>query len=134
VKVIVDTSVWSLALRRRKVRLLPEVETLRFLIEQNLAVLLGPIRQEILSGIKHRDQFDRLHAKLSAFEDLRIDAEDYVRAALLANACLLNGVQASHTDFLIAAVAVHHECSVLTTDKVFVHIARLIPVKIHEPG
>lgn len=128
-KVIVDTSVWSLALRRREVRLCPEVESLRFLIEQGLAVLLGPIRQEILSGIRHRVQFDRLLEKLSAFEDLRIDAEDSVRAASLANACLQKGVQASNTAFLIAAVALHHDCSVLTTDKDFAHIAGIIPVR-----
>ena len=129
-----DTSVWSLALRRKTVHSSPVTQTLRRLIEQGLAVLMGPVRQEILSGIKHRDQFDRLSERLAAFDDLILETDDYIKAASLCNECLRKGIQASHTDFLIAAAAIHRDFAVLSADKDFARIAALVPVKLtHVP-
>jgi hypothetical protein len=51
-KIIVDTSIWSLALRRRAVGGNGFVSALRDLIESDRAAMLGCIRQEILSGIR----------------------------------------------------------------------------------
>lgn len=131
-RTIVDTSVWSLALRRKAVTSSSATQALRSLIEHGLAVMLGPVRQEILSGIKHRDQFDRLSERLAAFDDLILETDDFVEAASLCNECLRRGIQASHTDFLIAAAAIRRDFAVLSADKDFAHIATLIPVKLSQ--
>ncbi|MCP5520333.1 MAG: PIN domain-containing protein [Verrucomicrobiales bacterium] len=131
-KVVVDTSVWSLAFRRREAVPEPAVEALRKLIREGLVVMLGAVRQEVLSGIRHREQFDRLRDLLSAFPDLEVTTEDYEMAAELCNRCLGQGVQAAHTDFLIAAVAINRMWTVLSTDKDFQHIARIVPVQLVE--
>jgi predicted nucleic acid-binding protein len=131
-KVIVDTSVWSLAFRRRKVVKTPEVDALMHLVEQGQVVLLGPVRQEVLSGIKHQDQFERLRERLAAFPDLGLTTRDFETAAELCNLCITKGVQAAHTDFLIAAAAVIRGYAVLSADRDFENIARIIPVRTYE--
>lgn len=131
-KVIVDTSVWSLAFRRREVVKTPEVVALARLVEQGLVVLLGPVRQEVLSGIKHRDQFERLREHLAAFPDLELTTRDFETAAELCNLCITKGVQASHTDFLIAAVAITRGYAVLSADQDFKNISRIVPVRTYE--
>lgn len=131
-KVIVDTSVWSLALRRKDVAVTPQVLPLMRLIEQGLVVLIGPVRQEILSGIKQPQQFERLRERLEAFPDLELNTRDFEKAAELCNLCIAKGVQAAHTDFLIAASAINRGYAVLTADKDFDHIARIVPVLMHK--
>jgi predicted nucleic acid-binding protein len=131
-KVIVDTSVWSLALRRRKVVKTLEVDALEHLVQQGQVILLGPVRQELLSGIKHRNQFKQLRERLAAFPDLELTTRDYESAAELCNLCITHGVQAAHTDFLIAAAAVARNHAVLSTDRDFENIARIIPVRIYK--
>ncbi len=133
-KVVVDTSVWSLALRRRKPTTAAEVETLRHLIREGLAVLIGPVRQELLSGIRHKAQFERLRDRLAAFPDLELTTQDFELAAELCNRCMAKGVQAAHTDFLIAASAISRGYAVMTTDQDFELISRIVPVRIHKPG
>jgi len=102
------------------------------LIRQGLVAMLGPIRQEILSGIRHEQQFRRLSGQLAAFPDIDLFTSDYESAASLCNQCLRKGIQASHTDFLIAAAALDRGFSVLTTDKDFGRIAQVIPVQIYK--
>ena len=131
-KVVVDTSVWSLAFRRRKVVEAPEVDALRHLVRQGMVVMIGPVRQEVLSGIKHRDQFERLREQLAAFPDLELTTRDFETAAELCNLCITQGVQAAHTDFLIAAVAIHREYAVLSADKDFGNIARIAHVRTYD--
>ena len=131
-KVIVDTSVWSLAFRRRKVVDTPEVDALVHLVQQGQVVLLGPVRQEVLSGIKHRDQFELLRERLAAFPDLELTTKDFETAAELCNLCIIKGVQAAHTDFLIAATAVTRGYAVLSADRDFENIARIIPVRTYK--
>lgn len=132
-KVIVDTSVWSLAFRRRKVPKTPKVAALVHLVQQGRVVVLGPVRQEVLSGIRHRDQFERLRERLAAFPDLELTTRDFETAAELCNLCIAKGVQAAHTDFLIAAAAVTRDYAVLSADRDFENIARIIPVQTCEP-
>ena len=131
-KVVVDTSVWSLAFRRRGEVAGPEVEALRQLIEDGLVVLLGAVRQEVLSGIKHREQFERLRERLSAFPDLELTTRDYELAAELCNQCMSQGVQAAHMDFLIAATALNRKWAVLSMDRDFEHIAKIVAVRRYE--
>ncbi len=118
-KVIVDTSVWSLALRRNQTADNPCIAFFRKLIEGSRVVLLGAVRQEILSGIRHSEQFERLKMHLRAFPDLDLDMEDYELAAEFFNTCRAKGIQGANTDFLICAAAMRRCHEVLTTDKDF---------------
>ncbi|MEO0985498.1 MAG: PIN domain-containing protein [Cyanobacteria bacterium J06639_14] len=118
--VIVDTSVWSLALRRRKSPDdAPAVTSLQMLINDEQVALIGAIRQEILSGIRSSEQFARLRDYLQAFPDLGLVPEDYELAAEFFNTCRSHGIQGSNTDFLICSVAHRRGYSILTTDKDF---------------
>ena len=135
-KVLVDTSVWSLALRR-KTQEQNETENkiiheLAELINETRTEIIGPIRQEILSGIKVKKQFDQLKQKLKAFTDLGIDTADYEKAAEFYNYCRMKGIQGSQIDFLICSVAYNHKLSIFTTDNDFIKYAKYIEIKIHE--
>ncbi|HEY9642119.1 MAG TPA: PIN domain-containing protein [Coleofasciculaceae cyanobacterium] len=127
--VIVDTSVWSLALRRRT---FPAdslaVTQLRNLITNDQVILLGAIRQEILSGIRSPEQFIRLRDDLRAFPDLNLATEDYETAAEFFNTCRSNGIQGSNTDFLICAVAHRRNYNILTIDNDFQSFQSYIPI------
>ena len=131
-KVIVDTSVWSLALRRDKDDSPAPVEELRHLIHDHRAQMMGPIRQEILSGVRSKSQFKKLRKHLESFPDLPILTEDYVTAAQFFNHCRSKGIQGSNTDFLICAVAVRSKFSIYTTDKDFQMFSMYIQIVLHK--
>ncbi len=131
--VLVDTSVWSLAFRRREPAPTPAVLELRELIFEGRANIVGPVRQEVLSGIRSETDFRRLREALRAFPDLDAGTANYERAAELFNLCRRAGVQGSNTDFLICAVAERHRMPILTTDKDFPLFEKHIPIKLHEP-
>jgi predicted nucleic acid-binding protein len=96
-------------------------------------VIIGPIRQELLSGIKEHRQFARLRDRLRAFPDLGLGQSDYEEAASCLNACRAKGVQGSNTDFLICSVAVRHDLSIFTTDRDFTEYQKHLPITLHEP-
>ena len=129
-KVLVDTSVWSLAFRRRSPAH-PSVDELRRLIVAGRAAIVGPIRQEVLSGIRDGSVFEDLRDRLSAFPDEPLTTADYERAAEFFNACRAKGLQGSNTDFLLCAVSVRHRMPLLTTDGDFPRYAKVIPVPLH---
>jgi predicted nucleic acid-binding protein len=138
VKVLVDTSVWSLALRRpTKHQLSPEqratVNALGDLVRDGRAVLIGAVRQELLSGIKTESQFDVLRNSLGAFEDVLLTREVYESAAQAFNNCRANGVQGSNTDFLICAVSLRHQIPIFTLDGDFLMYQRWLPVQLYVP-
>ena len=129
-KVLVDTPVWSLAFRRRSPAH-PSVDELRRLIVAGRAAIIGPIRQEVLSGIRDASAFERLRDRLGAFPDEPLTTADYERAAECFNACRAKGLQGSNTDFLLCAVAARHHMPLLTTDGDFLRYATVIPVALH---
>ncbi len=129
-KVLVDTSVWSLALRRRAPAH-PAVDELRRLIGQGRAAMVGPVRQELLSGIRDRAVFERLRDHLQAFPDEAIHSADCERAADCFNVCRATGIQGSNTDFLICAVAERLGFPILTTDTDFQKFSRVVPLRLH---
>ena len=131
-KVLVDTSVWSLALRRGGETEPGSAHELRNLIADGRVQMIGPIRQEILSGVREEGQFKELEARLSAFPDLPLTSEDHVAAARFFNLCRAKGVQGSNTDFLICAVAVRHRLAIFTTDKDFTLYAKHLPIVLHK--
>jgi predicted nucleic acid-binding protein len=132
--VLVDTPVWSYALRRRKVDLSPIeqrfIRTLSDLVRQQWAQLLGPIRQELLSGIREELQFRRIRDYLGDFPDVRLDSADYEEAARISNQCRRSGISSSPVDMLVCAVALRHGWEIFTTDRDFLHYARVVPVKM----
>ena len=129
-KVLVDTSVWSLALRRRALAH-PAVDELRRLVSHGRAALVGPVRQELLSGIRDRASYERLRDHLRAFSDEPITSADYERAADCFNLCRTKGIQGSNTDFLLCAVAERCRFPILTTDEDFLRFRRVLPVLLH---
>lgn len=135
-KVLVDTSIWSLALRRPSENLNSEEKALlsdfTTLIEELRVVLIGPIRQEILSGISDEMQFPQLKEKLQAFDDLPITSQDYELAAEFYNRCRTKGIQGSHIDFLICAVAHRNKLLIFTTDQDFVRYSKYINLNFHK--
>jgi len=131
-KVIVDTSVWSLALRRDKQEFSAPLKELRHMIHDHRVQMIGPIRQEILSGIRSESQFKKLQKHLGSFPDLPVLTEDYVTAAKYFNRCRSKGIQGSNTDFLICAMAVRNKFSIYTTDKDFDLFSKHMDIVLHK--
>ena len=131
-RVLVDTSVWSLALRRAGAVQSPESEELKRLIEHHVVGIIWPIRQEILSGVRDQSQFDHLESRRAVFPDLPLLSEDFATAAKMFNLGRSKGIQGSNTDFLICAVAVRHDYAIFTTDGDFHLFAKCLPIVIHE--
>jgi predicted nucleic acid-binding protein len=130
-KVLVDTSVWSLALRRRARVEGPAVQALRSLVDEGRVAMIGPIRQELLSGIRTPESFERLRDHLQPYSDERLETADFERAAEHFNTCRARGVQGSNTDFLICAVAERRNLPILTTDADFSRFAAVLPITLH---
>lgn len=130
-KVLVDTSIWSLALRRDTDLNRKEVRELLELIAEYRVVIIGPIRQELLSGISDKIIYDNLKEKLSSFEDVELKTDHYEYAAELFNRCRSNGVQGSHTDFLICSVSIKNNYSIYTMDKDFLNYIKYSDIRLH---
>ena len=128
---LVDTSVWSMALRRRSRLDVPETQELRSLIDEGRVAMIGPVRQELLSGIQTSESFERLRDHLRHFDDELLVMADFERAAEHFNACRARGVQGSNTDFLICAVAERRSLPILTTDADFIRFAAILPIALH---
>ena len=130
-RVLVDTSVWALALRRRMRSEEPAVAQLRWLIDQGRVAMIGPIRQELLSGIRTREGFEQLREHLRPYRDEPLEMADFERAAEHFNACRARGIQGSNTDFLICAAAERRALEILTTDADFTRFAAVLPISLH---
>ena len=123
-KVIVDTSVWSLALRRNKVQE-------NKLIKEVRVIVIGPVRQELLNGIRSEKQFRVLKKHLRAFKNLDIETEDYELASEYFNKARKNGIQGSNTDFLLCAISTRLRMPIFTTDKDFLNFQSVLPIELH---
>jgi len=133
--ILVDTSVLSLAFRRR-VKPSPEppvVRAFRRLVEQDQPVAIpGIVFQELLSGVRTTDEFERLRNLLEGFPLILATCEHHVAAAKISNACRQAGVAASTMDCLIAGMAVSTKSKLLTGDEDFVHMAQHCNLRLHE--
>lgn len=132
-KIIIDTCVWSLALRRNNTQDNKYVEELKELIDEVRVQLVGPVRQELLSGIRSKKQFNLLRSHLDAYDDLELERQDYELAAEYFNIARKKGVQGSNTDFLICAISTKHNMPILTTDKDFSNFKAFLPINLHSP-
>ena len=129
---IVDTSVWSLALRRRTAEA-PEAAALAALLRDDDARLLGVVRQELLTGIRETARFEVLRNTLRKWPDHPVITGHFELAAEAANTCRSHGIQGSNVDYLICAVAMRDGASIFTTDADFERYAVHLPITLFEP-
>lgn len=132
--VLVDTPVWSLALRRKPTDLNSReraiTSSLGELIRDGRAQIMGVIRQELLSGIREEDRFRKLRDYLQAFDDPALEIPDYEEAARMHNQCRSKGIAGSAIDFLICAVAHRREWQIFTTDRDFERYGKVLGMKL----
>jgi predicted nucleic acid-binding protein len=129
--VIVDTCIWSSALRTSREHASDLRDELSRLIVDHRAVIIGPVRQELLSGVRQRARFDQLREHLRSFADEPINTEDYEFAAELHCRCADRGIATSPIDLLICAVALRREWSVFTIDRDFLRYRQVAPLQLH---
>jgi len=134
--VLVDTPIWSLALRRKAADLNPREQrltsALRELIQDGRAQLVGPVRQELLSGLREETSFRKLRDQLRVFEQVPLGIADYEEAAHLHNQCRARGIAGSAIDFLICATALRRNWQIFTTDRDFPRYAGVSPLNLYD--
>lgn len=125
-RVLVDTSVWSLALRRKGPADHPSVGALASLLRSGEDVFVsGLILQEVLQAFRSDASFRTILRHLEPFPLLDLGRSDYVAAATLHRRCAAKGLGVSTSDCQIAMAAIRHECLLLTADRDFERIARV---------
>lgn len=133
--VLVDTPVWSLALRRKQSDLSPREQDLKSALQELVldgrAQIVGPVRQELLSGIRSEESFRRVRDALRAFDEPQLRAQDYEEAARVSNICRARGIAGSAIDFLICAVAQLRNWEVFTTDRDFARYSKVLPLRLY---
>ena len=133
--VLVDTSVWSLALRRKQSDLSSREQALKSALQELVvdgrAKIVGPVRQELLSGIRAEETFRRVRDALRAFDEPHLRVQDYEEAARMSNICRARGIAGSAIDFLICAIAHLRNWEVFTTDRDFARYSKLLPLRLY---
>ena len=127
--ILVDSDVWSEAFRK-KGQNSAYVNRLIKLIELDEIVMIGPIRQEILSGIRDKKKFEEIRELLRAFPSEPLEDSIHELGASFFNTCRSKGVQGSHTDFLVCACSVAWKASILSKDKDFHRYSKYIPIDL----
>ncbi len=127
-KVLVDTCIWSQVLRKKNPNL-NLTKQLKDFIYDGRVVMIGPIRQELLSGIPNPSQFNKIKHTLSSFEDIILKTDHFIKAAEFSNLCRKKGIQGSTTDFLICAVANLEKLSIFTVDSDFINYNKYLKIK-----
>ena len=135
--ILVDTPIWSLALRRRPHDLNAgeqrHVREWERLVHAGDAHLIGPIRQELLSGVREDRAWERLRAALRPFPDLPITTDHYEWAAQAFNRCRAKGIAGSAIDLIICAVSMGYGAPIYTTDVDFRRYAGVLKLTLHTP-
>ncbi len=135
-KILIDTSLWSIGFRRKDSDLNRKeslcLDELKELLNEVRTIIIGPIRQEILSGISDPKQYELLKRKLSILKDSIITTDDYELASEFFNFCRKKGVQGSHIDFIICAFAVNNNYPIFTLDKDFIQYEKYCNVLLHK--
>jgi predicted nucleic acid-binding protein len=128
--VLVDTPIWSLALRHRRHGITASdhalIRALADLVGYGRAQLIGPVRQEVLSGIREQAQFIRLRDALRLYEETALITNDFEEAARMSNECRRRGITGSPVDFLLCAIAERHHWQIFTTDRDFELYRRIL--------
>lgn len=128
---LVDTSVWSLALRRDAEQTTPEVATLRHaLLGADQVFTTGLVLQELLQGFAGPKARAQLVERLSALAFLQPGREDHIEAAEVRNSCRRRGVQVGTIDALLIQLCRRHDLVLLTTDQDFHAAARHVEFRL----
>jgi len=128
---LVDTSVWSLALRRDAPRSGATLAHLSAALEGGAQVFTtGLILQELLQGFRGPRNHDAIIARFAALPFLIPDRRDHIDAAALRNDCRRRGVQIGTIDALLAQLCMRHDLTMLTTDAGFTAVAELHPLRL----
>jgi predicted nucleic acid-binding protein len=131
VSLLVDTSVWSLALRRDASPEGPEVQALvEALAASDVVVTTGLVLQELLQGFTGPKAGAAIVERFSALALLQPDRDDHIAAADLRNKCRHAGVQVGTVDALIAQLCIRNGLTLLTTDQDFFHAAKHCELKV----
>jgi predicted nucleic acid-binding protein len=133
VKVIVDTCVWSQFLRRNRPSSELIASEVARLVRADAVQMIGPIRQELLSGAQPSERFEQLKDYLRFYPNLALDEQDDETAASYYHRLRQQGLQGTGTDLLIYAVAVRHGLKIFTTDADFAAHSKHIPIRLHRP-
>ena len=127
----VDTSVWSLALRRDTPPDIKETQILaRCLERQDILFSTGIILQELLQGFRGPKQRQRLIEHFSSLPLIVPELTDHIEAATLQTTCRRKGIQITTIDALLAQLAIGHDLDFLTTDRDFTLMARHVSLRI----
>jgi predicted nucleic acid-binding protein len=105
-------------------------QTLTELIHEGRILMIGPVRQELLSGLREDSQFNRLRDDLRPFKDEAIHTNDYEEAARMSNLCSSRGVASSSVDMLICAIAGRARSTILTTDRDYLLYSKFLPIQL----
>lgn len=128
---LIDTSVWSLALRRDVPDTTREVAELKRALEAGDEILVtGLVLQELLQGFNRPKAYRRIIEYFSVLPLIVPEREDYIKAAALRNLCRKKGIQAGTIDALLASLCIERDIQILTTDKDFSQIARISSLKV----
>jgi hypothetical protein len=130
----VDTSVWSLALRRDDDSSAPEVTRLReALRSREPIVTTGLVLQELLQGFRGPKARDAIVERFAALPMIVPDRADHVAAAEVRNTCRRRSVQIGTMDALLIQLCIRHELTMLAADRDYDHAARHVPLKCWHP-
>jgi predicted nucleic acid-binding protein len=128
---LVDTSVWSLALRRDALDSTPEVDELKRALEAGDEIFVtGLVLQELLQGFNKPKAYDQIVEYFALLPFIVPDRGDYIQAANLRNQCRRKGIQVGTIDALLAQLCIDREIEILTTDKDFSRITKAAPLKV----
>lgn len=131
---LVDTSIWSLALRRDGSTDAPEVRVLHeALAGSDAVVTTGLVLQELLQGFNGPRAAAAIIERFQALPIIAPDRNDHVAAAEVRNSCRRAGVQIGTIDALLIQLCGRHELTLLSTDKDFAHAAQHVPFKLWQP-
>ncbi|MBU6502001.1 MAG: PIN domain-containing protein [Burkholderiales bacterium] len=128
---LVDTSVWSLALRRDVSQPAPEVAALRNALQgADQVFITGLVLQELLQGFTGPKARDQLVERLAALAFLQPDRDDHIEAAGVRNICRRHGVQIGTIDALLIQLSRRHDLVLLSTDKDFQFAAKHVEFQL----
>ena len=131
---LVDTSVWSLALRRDASALEPEVHALKdALLGSEIVVTTGLVLQELLQGFAGPKARAQIIERFASMPMLQPDRDDHVAAAELRNTCRRAGVQVGTIDALLIQLSIHHGLTLLTTDRDFTLASKHCALRLWGP-
>ena len=133
--ILVDTSVWSLALRRDGPSESKEVVALREALDGGDSVVTtGLVLQELLQGFSGPKAKEAIIERFGALPLMQPDRQDHIGAAEVRNVCRRNGVQVGTIDALLIQLCGRYELTLLSGDKDFANAAPFVPFKLWSNG